>query len=477
MSSRTTVAQADENLPPSSVSERVARGRAARREAPRSSHGVFLPAPHRSDPLELLQQQDGSRDSRLVPIRYGRMLASPFTFFRGAALIMAADLAATPRSGFLAQCCGDAHLSNFGMYASPERRLVFDINDFDETLPGPWEWDVKRLAASVLVAARNSEFSPKAQEQAVLDTVGEYRARMRQFAAMRNLDVWYTTFELDELLPELRSQVNAEMRRRLDRAMGKAMGRDSMHAFSKLTEEIDGEPRFVSAPPLIVPLDEVGEPEARERLRADLDRLLVAYRETLQHDRRAVLDQFRLVEIAHKVVGVGSVGAGAWIALLLGRDGQDPLILQMKEAQRSVLEEFAGASRYRNSGERVVAGQRIMQASSDIFLGWLEVAQSIEGSTRDYYVRQLRDWKGSAVVEAMNPRALGVYGGLCAATLAHAHARSGDRIAIASYLGSSDVFDRAILAFSEAYAEQNDQDYASLAAAVASGRVEAAQGI
>ena len=296
---------------------------------------------------------------------------------------------------------------------------------------------------------------------------------MAQFAAMRNLDVWYTTFELDRLLPGIRSQVNASMRKRLDRRIDKALGRDSVQAFEKLTAEGMGERRFVSEPPLIVPLDEYGEPEARERLREDLDRLLDVYRGTLQHDRQGLLDQFHLVDLARKVVGVGSVGTGAWVALFLGRDGHDPLILQIKEAQPSVLEEFAGASRYRNNGERVVAGQRIMQASSDIFLGWLNVEQSVEGSTRDYYVRQLRDWKGSVVVESMNPRALGVYGGLCASTLAHAHARSGDRIAIAAYLGSGDVFERAILAFSEAYAEQNDRDFAALAAAVTAGRVTA----
>ena len=338
-----------------------------------------------------------------MPIRYGRMLVSPFTFYRGGALIMAVDLAATPRSGFAVQCCGDAHLSNFGLYASPERRLVFDINDFDETLPGPWEWDVKRLAVSVLVAARHNGFSGKAQERIVLDTVWEYRARMAQFAAMPNFGVWYTNFELEELLPRIRLEVNAKMRRRLEKVVAKAVRRDSRHAFSKLSREVEGEPRIVSQPPLIVRLDDFEEAEERDRVQADLGRLLQSYRLTLQHDRRVLLDQFRLVDVARKVVGVGSVGTGAWIALLLGRDGQDPLLLQIKEAQRSVLEEFAGTSEYRNSGERVVAGQRIMQASSDIFLGWLRVEQSLQGDSRDYYIRQLRDWKGSVVIENMNP--------------------------------------------------------------------------
>jgi len=460
-------------VPHLSVGERVARGRAARREVPRSSHAVFEPAAHRLDPIELLERQADVRVPELVPIRYGRMLVSPFTFYRGAALIMAADLATTPRSGLLAQCCGDAHLSNFGLYASPERRLVFDINDFDETLPGPWEWDVKRLAVSMLVAARNSGFSGKVQERIVLDTVGEYRARMAQFAGMPNLEVWYTRFEIEKLMPELQSQVGGKMRKRLDKAVARAFTRDSVQAFSRLSQEVDGERRIVSEPPLIVRLDDFEDPGARDRVRADLERLLREYSLTLQHQRRMLLEQFRLVDLARKVVGVGSVGTGAWIALLLGRDGHDPLFLQIKEAQPSVMEEFVGVSEYRNSGERVVAGQRTMQASSDIFLGWLSVDRSVYGAARDYYVRQLRDWKGSAVIETMDPRAMSVYGKLCAATLAHAHARSGDRIAIAAYLGRNDVFDRAILAFSEAYAEQNDRDYNTLSDAAATGRIHA----
>jgi len=456
-----------------SVSERIARGKAARREVPRSSHAVFQPTAHRLDPIELLERQADARVPELVPIRYGRMLASPFTFYRGAAPIMAADLAATPRSGLLAQCCGDAHLSNFGLYASPERRLVFDINDFDETLPGPWEWDVKRLAVSMMIAARNSGFAVEVREGIVLDTVREYRTRMAQFAAMRNLEVWYTRFEVEKLMPQLRSQVGGKMRKRLDKVVTKAQRRDSVHAFTKLSQEVGGERRIVSDPPLVVRLADFPESDRRDHARADLERLLHEYSLTLQHQRRLLLEQFRLVDLARKVVGVGSVGTGAWIALLLGRDGQDPLFLQFKEAQPSVMEEFAGASEYCNAGERVVAGQRIMQASSDIFLGWLTVEQSVYGGSRDYYVRQLRDWKGSLAVEEMDPRALSVYGQLCAATLAHAHARSGDRIAIASYLGSGDVFDRAILSFSEAYAEQNDRDYAALLQAVETGRVRA----
>ena len=456
-----------------SAAERVARGKAARREVPRSRHAEFEPSTRERDPVGLLGSQADARVPVLVPIRYGRMLASPFTFYRGAALIMAADLAATPRSGFLVQCCGDAHLSNFGLYASPERRLVFDINDFDETLPAPWEWDVKRLAVSMLIAARNSGFPTKAQERIVLETVAEYRTRMAQFAAMRNLEVWYTRFEIEKLMPRLQSQVGAKMRRQLDKLVAKAMTRDSVQAFGKLTQDLGGERRFVSDPPLIVRLDEFPETEERERARNSAEQLLREYSLTLQHERRMLLEQFRLVDLARKVVGVGSVGTAAWIALLLGRDGEDPLILQIKEAQRSVLEEFVGRSEYSHSGERVVAGQRIMQASSDIFLGWLAVAESIYGDARDYYVRQLRDWKGSVVVERMDAQAFTAYGRLCADTLAHAHARSGDRIAIAAYLGRSDVFDRAVLAFSEAYAEQNDRDYRSLCEAAATGLIHA----
>ena len=458
-----------------SVVERAALGKAARREVPRSSHAVFEPGGHRLDPIELLERQADVRVPELVPIRYGRMLASPFTFYRGAALIMAADLAETPRSGFMAQCCGDAHLSNFGLYASPERRLVFDINDFDETLPGPWEWDVKRLAVSMLIAARNNGFPVKSQERIVLGTVEEYRTRMAEFATMRNLEVWYTRFEIEELMPQLRSQVGSKMRKRLDKVVAKAVETRSPARVREAFRRSRRSTPHRLRPPLIVRLDDIADAAERARVRADLERLVRDYSLTIQHECRALLEQFRLVDLARKVVGVGSVGTGAWIALLLGRDGQDPLVLQIKEAQLSVLEEFVGASEYRNSGERVVAGQRTMQASSDIFLGWLTVERSLYGGARDCYVRQLRDWKGSLVIEAMDPRALSIYGDLCAATLAHAHARSGDRIAIAAYLGRGDAFDRAILSFSEAYAEQNDRDYEALVHAVETGRVAAEQ--
>ena len=460
-------------LPQLSVAERVARGKAARREVPRSSHAAFEPAAHRLEPVELLERQAVTRVAELVPLRYGRMLHSPFTFYRGAALIMAADLAPTPRTGFIVQCCGDAHLSNFGLYASPERRLVFDINDFDETLPGPWEWDVKRLAVSMLICARSSGFTVAEQEQVVLDTVAAYRSRIAQFARMRNLEVWYTRFEIEKLMPQMRAQIGSRMRKRLDKVVAKALSRDNVQAFSKLSRNVDGERRIVSDPPLIIRLDDFPDSVERDRLKADGERLLLEYSLTLPHERRILLNQFQLVDSARKVVGVGSVGTAAWVALLLGRDTRDPLFLQVKEAQPSVMEEFVGRTTYENAGERVVAGQRIMQASSDIFLGWLHIPESVFGQERDYYVRQLRDWKGSVAVEAMDPKALTVYGRLCAATLAHAHARSGDRIASASYLGRRDVFDRAVLAFSGAYAEQNDRDFAALQRAVATGRVGA----
>ena len=472
-----TISKATLRNPHFTVAERVALGKAARRVVPRQRHAEYSPAADRPSPVELLEGQSQERVPELVPIRYGRMLATPFTFYRGAALIMASDLAATPTSGFQVQCCGDAHLSNFGLYASPERRLVFDINDFDETLPGPWEWDVKRLAASMLIAARNSEFPRAVQDRVVLETVAEYRRRMAAFATMRNAEVWYTHFEVEWLMPRLKKHLGRPMRRRLDLLVAKSARRDNLQAYSKLANEVNGEQRITSGPPLVVRLDELDDVAERQRLRAYLDRLLDEYMGTMSHHSQALLRQFRLVDIARKVVGVGSVGTAAWIALLLGRDGADPLLLQIKQAQASVLERFVARSSYANAGERVVAGQRIMQASSDILLGWLHVPDSVTGRPTDYYVRQLRDWKGSVTVERMDEEAMTVYGRLCADTLAHAHARSGDRIAIASYLGRGDVFDRALLAFSLLYADQNDEDYATLREAARTGRIEARKGL
>ncbi|HXD68114.1 MAG TPA: DUF2252 domain-containing protein [Solirubrobacteraceae bacterium] len=460
-----------------SVDERVARGRAARAEVPRASHATFTPSTERPDPLKVLEDQATTRVPELVPIRYGRMLVSPFTFYRGAAMIMASDLAATPRSGLMVQCCGDAHLSNFGVYGSPERRLVFDLNDFDETLPGPWEWDVKRLAVSMAVASLNNGYPTKDLERIVLGTVEAYRNAMRDFAAMSKLEVWYSHVDIETTLEEMRAQLKEKMLKRTGKTLAKARTRDSMSAFAKLTETVDGEPRIVNQAPLIVPIRELVSADDDGKTRETLARLLYSYRETLDADRRALLDEFQLVDFARKVVGVGSVGTRAWIALLLGRDAQDPLFLQMKEAEPAVFEPFLGPSGFANHGERVVAGQRLMQASSDIFLGWVHNDSGLDGQERDFYVRQLRDWKGSAEVEQMIPKGLAMYGQLCGWTLARAHARSGDRIAIAAYLGAGTSFDRAILEFSNAYAEQNERDFQRLTKAVESGEIVAQTGV
>ena len=465
-------------VPHLSVAERVARGKAARKEVPRAGHALFEPLSTRADPVELLERQAKTRVPELVPIRYGRMLVSPFTFYRGAASIMAHDLAATPRSGLIVQCCGDAHLSNFGVFASPERALVFDVNDFDETLPGPWEWDVKRLAVSMLIAARSNGFPAKEQDQIVLDTVGRYRTAMAEFAGMKSLEVWYSHLDIDSALQEFGSQYKPKLVKRAQKGLGKARTKDSMTAFSKLTHVVDGKARIVDQSPLIVPIEQLAPAgEGRDQIFDELRQVLRGYRETLEFDRRVLLEEFELTDFARKVVGVGSVGTRAWIALLLGRDGQDPLFLQMKEAEASVLEEFLGPSEFSNHGERVVVGQRLMQASSDIFLGWLHIDSGLDGKARDFYGRQLKDWKGSAEIEQMVPKGMAAYGKLCGWTLARAHARSGDRIAIASYLGTSDSFDRAIVEFSKAYADQNERDYQELAAAVKSGRIKAETGL
>ena len=460
-----------------SPEERVARGKAARNEVPRGSHGRWEPAVNRPDPIALLEEQAQSRVPELVPIRYGRMLVSPFTFYRGAALIMAADLAPTPRSGLSTQVCGDAHLSNFGVFASPERQLMFDINDFDETAPGPWEWDVKRLAASFEIAGRDRGFSPADRRAVVSAGVAEYRTRMRQAAAMRNLDVWYSHIEIEQLFEQIRAGTTAKQQAKARANIAKARTRDSMQAFSKLTHEVDGRPWITADAPLVVPIEDL-MPAGSERdaVEEELRGLLRSYRRTLETDRRHLLENFDYVHAARKVVGVGSVGTRAWILLMLGRDGQDPLFLQAKEAQESVLERFVGKSRYPNHGQRVVAGQRLMQAASDIFLGWQRVT-GFDGQVRDFYLRQLRDWKGSAEVETMSASLMAMYSRVCGATLARAHARSGDRIAIASYLGGSDAFDRAIADFSSSYADQNERDYQALVDAVGSGRLTAQTGL
>ena len=463
-------------VPHLTVEERVARGKAARREVPRSSHAGFTPGEHRADPVALLEQQAVTRVPELVPIRYGRMLVSPFTFYRGAALIMAADLAGTPRSGITTQVCGDAHLMNFGAFASPERRLEFGINDFDETCPGPWEWDVKRLAASFALAGRDNGFSTKERTRVLLALLGEYRSGMHQFAAMTNLDVWYSHIDVEAAIKELQKGVSAAVRKRAEANVAKARTRDSLQAFDKLTHVVGGQRRIISDPPLVQPIEELFEGLERDQILDVLRAVIRSYRRTLPSDRRHLLEDFRLADVARKVVGVGSVGTRAWIVLMLGRDDTDPLFLQAKEAEASVLEEFVGRSDRRSHGQRVVHGQHLMQASSDIFLGWDHV-QGYDGVERDFYVRQLRDWKGAALVDTMTPATMAIYARVCASALVRAHARSGDRIAIASYLGSSDAFDRALAEFSEAYADQNDRDYDALVQAEQSGRITAQHGI
>jgi uncharacterized protein (DUF2252 family) len=454
-----------------SRADRVARGKDARMAASLESHAEFQPAPDR-DPVGLLLGQGASRVPELVPVRHGRMLVSPFTYYRGAALPMAADLAGTPSAGLRVQVCGDAHLSNFGAFASPERNLVFDVNDFDETLPGPFEWDVKRLAASLTVAGRDNGFPAKANRKIALAAAEGYRTAMREFAQQSFLDVWYAHLDVEPAIKELRSQIKAKRLKAFEKMLSKAHTKDSTSAMEKLTEEIDGERRIISDPPTIVPIEELFADVQADAIYEQVQAVLSKYRRTLQTDRRHLLSEFTLVHVARKVVGVGSVGTRAWIALLDAADGVEPLVLQAKEAQPSVLAEFAGRSQYKNEGERVVAGQHLMQAQSDIFLGWTRITGP-DGIDRDFYVRQLRDWKFSVPIEVMLPVGMTLYARLCGWTLARAHARSGDRVALAAYLGGSAKFEHAIADFAETYADQNDLDYALFQSAVRDGRAEA----
>ncbi len=463
------------------VDQRVARGRSARRDAPRSSHGSWQPAADRPDPVALLQEQAESRVARLVPIRHGRMLVSPFTFYRGAALIMAADLAVTPQSGVTVQLCGDAHLSNFGLFGTPERRMLFDINDFDETLPGPWEWDVKRLAASFEIMGRDRGFSRADRRAIVMAGVREYRDRMRQAAGMSTLDAWYDHLEAGVLLNLVRKEVRVKRvgkdeARAVRDMVAKARTRDSTRVFAKRAGQVNGELRIVADPPVIVPIEDIVEPGSEWENPAPLvKKLLSSYRRTLGRQHHPI-EEFRYVHSAYKMVGVGSVGTRCYIMLMLGRDPNDPLFLQVKEAQASVLERFLGNSAYPHHGERVVAGQRLMQGATDIFLGW-QTIKGLDGVTRDYYVRQFQDWKGSADTDTMLVPGATLYSRLCGATLARAHARWGDRIAIAAYLGNGDGFDRAIARFSAAYADQNERDYERFTAAIDSGQLAAETGV
>jgi uncharacterized protein (DUF2252 family) len=469
-----------------SVEERKAEGKGSREKAALSSHAGWKPAAGRPDPVALLEEQNTTREQDLVPVRHGRMLVSPFTFYRGAAKIMAADLKDTPRAGLIVQLCGDAHLSNFGMFASPERTLLFDLNDFDETLPGPFEYDVKRMAASFTIAARNNGFTKAETHDATLASVRDYREAMAGFAEMRTMDIWYARLSEEELMAAIATEVANQKDKAAKKSMkkgakgakkitAKARTRDSLQALSKLAEHVDGNYRIVSQPPIVIPVRELAafSDMSPDEVRHVLQEQFRSYRATLQDDRRHLLERFEVVDVARKVVGVGSVGTRAFIALLQGRDQQDPLFLQVKEATSSVLEDHLPKSRYKQPGERVVQGQRMMQAASDIYLGWTKGVET----NRWLYWRQLRDMKGSVDVETMKPQALEFYARQCGWTLARAHARSGDPVAIAAYLGKSDAFDRSVTDFSERYADQNDRDFQAFADAVKSGRLEATEGV
>jgi uncharacterized protein (DUF2252 family) len=463
------------------VEQRVARGLEARKVVPRSSHGTFQPATDRPDPVALLESQGATRVPELVPIRYGRMLASPFTFYRGSALVMSTDLDPTPVSGVTVQLCGDAHLSNFGLFGTPERQLLFDINDFDETLPGPWEWDVKRLAVSFEILGRHRGFSRADRKAIVLDNVRAYRSGMRQSASSGTLQAWYEHLRSEVLLEEVSVEVRqGQLSKKEGRAtrgyVSKARTRDSERVFTRRVGKVGDELRIVADPPAIVPIEDLVEPGSEwERTDEIIKKLLASYRKTLGIEHHP-LEEFHYVHAARKIVGVGSVGTRCYILLLVGRDEKDPLILQIKEAEASVLERFLGESQYRQHGQRVVAGQRLMQGATDIFLGWQRM-KGLDGQVHDYYIRQLHDWKGSADVEGLLVPGAALYARVCGATLARAHARWGDRIAIASYLGKGDSFDRAIADFSAAYADQNERDYERFADAVRSGRLEAVFGV
>ncbi len=470
-------------VPRLSEAESKAMGREARAQVPRDSHAAFEAAPNRPDPVSLLEEQATTRVPELVPIRYGRMLVSPFTFFRGAALVMASDLSTTPRSGLKAQICGDAHLSNFGVFGSPERQLVFDCNDFDETHPGPWEWDVKRLAASVVIAGRHRGHSKSTRSSAIVALGQGYRESMRQMATMSNLEVWYSHVDVQEVITELQSgaaatgsKTQARMAATATKAVAKARTKDSLKALDKLTHVVDGQRVIISDPPLLVPVEELFPEVVFEQVVGLFRDILRRYRQTLSTDRRHLLEEYRFSQMARKVVGVGSVGTRAWVILMHGCSDGDVLFLQAKEAEASVLERFTKKSVYGNHGARVVAGQRLMQASSDIFLGW-QRAEGPDGVSRDYYVRQLQDWKGSIDTETMIPQGLAAYGELCARTLARAHARSGDRFAMAAYLGNNATFEKALAKFAESYADQNERDYERFAAACKSGRLHAEEGV
>lgn len=457
------------------IEQRAALGKEAGRATPLAALAECESGPDR-DPVALLASQAATRVPQLVPVRHGRMASSPFAFYRGAALVMADDLSRTPSSGLRTQLCGDAHMSNFGIFATPERKLAFDVNDFDETYPGPFEWDVKRLVASLAIAARDNDFSKKQRRRITKACAAEYRETMLRQAERGNLAVWYSHIEPSTELVEIQDELDSSMKKRVRKLLEKSEHRDSVQALGKLTAVEDGRRKIISQPPLVVPIEEVFADTDADELYGELHERFRDYRSTLQSDRRILLEQFEFVQAARKVVGVGSVGTRAWIFLLRGKDDEDPLFLQAKEAQQSVLAGYVDGPQFENEGERVVHGQRLMQAASDIFLGWQQ-GPGRDGVRRDFYIRQLRDGKGSAVIEAMTPTGMTLYGRLCARSLAYGHARGGDRIAIASYLGSGDEFDEAIAEFAERYAERNTRDHKNFLAAIDDGRVHARTGL
>lgn len=465
-----------EYLPRRSVAERVAAGRSLREELPLELHAMWTAPARRTDPIELLERQAQTRTPELIPIRYGRMAASPFAFFRGGAAIMAADLAGTPTTALRSQLCGDAHLLNFGIFDSPERSLVFGLNDFDETLPGPFEWDLKRLAASLEVAGRDLGLNATRRENAVLAAARSYRLAMADFAARRNLDVWYAVLSVDELRHRLGELGSRKAGQEVERRTAKALERDHLHAFGRHLATVDGRPRFVSDPPLLVPADELLEGTPRDRYVEVVRDFLTQYRMSLRPDRRVLLESYRFVQLARKVVGVGSVGTRAWVVLLMGRDADDPLLLQLKEAQPSVLAPHVGATTCESDGQRVVEGQRLMQTAPDHLLGWYRL-RAWDDHVRDFYVRQLWDGKASIDITKLSPKGFRAYGGSCAWTLARAHARSGDRVAIAAYLGEEDTFDQAIAEFAASYADTNERDHQQLVGAIDAGAIEATSGV
>jgi uncharacterized protein (DUF2252 family) len=459
------------------LAERAAIGKAAQSKIPREIHAAWDPPGDRPYPVDLLEVQAATRIPELIPIRYGRMLASPFAFYRGAAVIMASDLATLPNTGLRVQLCGDAHLANFGGFASPERALVLDINDFDETLPGPWEWDVKRLAASVEIACRERSFDAKTRRKLVLACVGEYHRAMAEFAGLQNLKLWYLHLDLAALQARWGSSAKPKAMKALKADFSQAYHRDNMRGLEKLTARVNGQLRIATNPPLIEPIEDFLTDAEQAQFEETIRLLLRRYRSSLEPDRRHLLESFQYIHLARKVVGVGSVGTRTWILLLMGSDDRDPLFLQVKEAQASVLEPYLSKSVYAENGKRVVEGQRLMQAASDIFLGWERIPLGLDGRAHDYYIRQLWDWKISADVTVMSPDEMKFYGKMCSWTLARAHARSGDRVSIAAYLGKNDTFEKSLAEFAIAYADQNERDYQTLVEAVTAGRIKAQTGI